>query len=133
MWQMSLWNHIFVPATLLDILMGMEKPQMVETIGKDRFDLYQMKSLHSEVSQSLRNVWRTLLWLARFARRWRIPNSQNTISGIPPCPTLHLLPLHVPDVLSTSLGRVTKTSFTESDHRLGIHPEALTGTIFDFR
>ena len=42
---------------------------MVETIGKDRFDLYQMKPLHSEVFQSLRNVWRTLLCPARFAQR----------------------------------------------------------------
>ena len=40
---------------------------MVETMEKDRFELDQMKSqLHSEVFQSLRNVWRTLLCLARF-------------------------------------------------------------------
>ena len=108
MWQMSLWNHIFVPATLLDILMGMEKPQMVETIGKDRFDLYQMKSLHSEVFQSLRNVWRTLLcptqfgWLAGIPG-WHWLASQNPISGIPPCPSLPLLPSHAPDVLTSSL------------------------------
>ena len=48
-------------------LLAIEQGQMVETMEKDRFELDQMKSqLHSEVFQSLRNVWRTLLCLARF-------------------------------------------------------------------
>ena len=82
----------------------------LKTIGKDGFELYQMCSLHSGVFQSLRNVWRTLLCPAQFGWLAGIPGwhwlaSQNPISWIPPCPSLHLLPLHVPDVLSTSLFR----------------------------